>query len=74
MADRQKVAAVPFGALPRNDAGQALRLIENRLAALTGPEGEPFFPTLLLQSPNGKTWRLAVTDAGALTITAVSRT
>ena len=54
--------------------------LEERLAVITQAIGrkadataEPVCSAVLLMAPSGATWRLSVTDAGALTTVAVPR-
>lgn len=59
---------------PSQDTRAAVRDLYERLAQLPDPGGEMVLGAVLLLAPGGKTFRVRVSDAGALVIEEVART
>ena len=58
--------------LPGN-AAAAVRTVERELTMLVRRGEEALFPAVLLQAPDGSTWRVTVTDTGELVTSQVAR-
>jgi hypothetical protein len=73
MSGRTPIGPAPFIAPTSGDLDQRLAIMAAALSRKADATSEPTYSALLLRAPDGSTWKLSVSSAGALTTTQVVR-